>query len=43
MSLYVEGNYKMAWDIVRKSRDLGGDVHSSDFIDALSIKMPEPK
>jgi tetratricopeptide (TPR) repeat protein len=43
MSLSVEGNYKMAWDIVQKSRALGGDVVSSDFIDALSKKMPEPK
>jgi tetratricopeptide (TPR) repeat protein len=42
MSLSVEGNYKMAWDIVKKSRAVGGDILSSDFIDALSKKMPEP-
>ncbi len=42
MSLYLEGNYERAWAIVRKSRDLGDHVMPSDFVDALSRKMPEP-
>ena len=43
MSLYLEGNYKTAWDVVKKSRGLGGEPLPSDFIDALSKKMLEPQ
>jgi len=43
MSLYYEGNYEKAWDMVRNSRGLAGEELSSDFIDMLSKKMPEPK
>ncbi len=41
-SLYLEGNYEKAWDVVKRSRKLGGRDISRDFIDALSKKMPEP-
>jgi tetratricopeptide (TPR) repeat protein len=43
MSLYVQENYKMAWEIVRKSRELNREVFPPGFIDALSKKLPEPK
>lgn len=42
-SLYQEGNYEKAWYMVKKSRGLEGGEISSDFIDKLSKKMPEPK
>lgn len=42
-SLYAEGNYVKAWDMVKKSRGLAGEELDSDFIDRLSKKMPEPK
>ncbi len=42
LSFYIQGNYKKAWDMVKKSRGLGRDINPK-FIDALSRKMPEPK
>ena len=42
-SLYVEGDYNKAWEMVKRSRAFGGRNFSSEFIDALSKKMPEPK
>jgi len=42
-SLYLEGKYKKAWEIVKQSRSLAGRDLSRDFIKALSKKMPEPK
>ena len=44
VSLYREGKYESAWGMVKKLRELGGsDLPPTDFIDALSEKMPEPK
>lgn len=43
ISLYREGNYNKAWAMVKKSRGLDGRDFSPGFIDALSIKMPEPE
>ena len=43
LSLYLEGNYKKAWEAVDQHRASGGDSLSPDFIDSLSKKMPEPK
>ncbi len=43
LSLYMEGNYIKAWDMVKKLRGLGGRDLPSGFIDALSRKMPEPE
>jgi tetratricopeptide (TPR) repeat protein len=43
VSLYYEGNYEKAWEMVKNSRGLGGQELSSDFINMLSEKMPEPK
>jgi tetratricopeptide (TPR) repeat protein len=42
-SLYSEGNYVKAWEMVKKSRGLAGGELDSGFIDMLSKKMPEPK
>lgn len=42
-SLYLEGNYEKAWEMVKKSRSFPGKQVSPDFIDKLSKKMPEPK
>jgi len=42
-SLYAEGNYIKAWEMVKNSRGLAGKDLSSDFINTLSQKMPEPK
>jgi len=42
-SLYLEGNYKKAWEVIKQSRTLGSREISRDFIDILSKKMPEPK
>lgn len=43
MSLYYEGNYEKAWDMVKASRGLAGEELASDFINMLSKQMPEPK
>jgi tetratricopeptide (TPR) repeat protein len=43
MSLYYQGNYEKAWDMVKNSRGLAGEELSSDFINMLTKKMPEPK
>ena len=42
-SLYLEGNYTKAWEIVKKSHALGSHDFDPKFIEALSRKMPEPK
>jgi len=42
-SLYSEGNYAKAWEMAKTSRGLAGKELSSDFINMLSNKMPEPK
>ncbi len=42
-SLYLEGNYEKAWEIIKQSRTLGNRDISQDFIDLLSKKMPEPE
>ncbi len=38
---YDQGNYKRAWEIVRKSRNTGGYKFDAEFIDKLSKEMPE--
>jgi hypothetical protein len=44
VSSYGEGNYENAWDMVKKLRSMGGgDLPSSNFIDMLTKKMPEPE
>lgn len=37
-----EGNYERAWDIVKKSRNIGGYDFDEKFIAELSAAMPEP-
>ncbi len=39
---YEQGNYKRAWEIVKKSRDTGSYKFNSKFIEKLSKEMPEP-
>ena len=41
-SLYRQGNYAKAWEMVKKARGLGHRFRP-DFIDSLSKEMPEPK
>ena len=41
-SLYWEGDYAKAWEMVHIARSLGHDC-APEFIDSLSRKMPEPK
>lgn len=41
-SLYWQGDYETAWEMVEKARSLGHNF-KPEFIDSLSKKMPEPK
>jgi tetratricopeptide (TPR) repeat protein len=43
ISLLNQSNYKKAWEMVKKSRGLGGRDFDPKFIGALSREMPEPK
>jgi tetratricopeptide (TPR) repeat protein len=43
ISLFLEGNYKKAWEMVKISRGLPGQELSPTFVKELSSKMPEPK
>lgn len=42
-SLYLEGNYEKAWEVIKQSRTFGSREISQEFIEILSKKMPEPK
>ncbi|MBI5429325.1 MAG: hypothetical protein HY938_02580 [Nitrosomonadales bacterium] len=42
-SLYLEGHYKEAWDMVKKSRGLEGGEISPGFLEKLARQMPEPE
>lgn len=39
---YDQGDYKRAWEIVKRSRDTGSYKFDSKFIEKLSKVMPEP-
>jgi tetratricopeptide (TPR) repeat protein len=40
---YDQGNYKKAWELVKRSRNLNGSDIDSNFIEKLSREMPEPE
>jgi len=40
---YDQGNYKKAWELVKRSRNLSGSDIDSNFIEKLSREMPEPE
>jgi tetratricopeptide (TPR) repeat protein len=42
-SLYLERDYAKAWEVIKKSRSLGGVELPVEFLEALSRRMPEPK
>ena len=42
-SLYLEGNYAKAWEVIKQARIYGSREISREFIETLSKKMPEPK
>ena len=39
---YDQGNYKKAWEVVKRSRSSGSDHFDPEFIEKLSGKIPEP-
>ncbi len=43
LSLYKQGNYEKAWELVKKSRAMGGSDFDPKFIHALTREMSEPK
>lgn len=40
---YDQGNYKKAWELVKRSRNTSGSDIDSSFIEKLSREMPEPE